>query len=97
VCLRVPRTHLRYLPVTTLAVALCGFVVVRGISLHNLDAVFNREVVGILQLGDVVEVSAALVVAALALIQVITGPPGPERVTVGSTSNSAAASASRTR
>lgn len=74
ISVRVPRKSRRYLPAATTAAALAAFVVVRGISLHQLDATFNRGVAGPVRAGDLAEVFAAALIGALAIIQVVARP-----------------------
>jgi hypothetical protein len=68
------RSYRRYWPVLSAVVALLAFLLVRAISLHALDAAFNRDVVGIMRAGDLVEIAGAIAISAAALLQVILRP-----------------------
>lgn len=72
---RAGRRYRRYLPVATMGAAVLGLVLVRGISLHSLDEAFNREVIGPMRAGDMLEVVGAMAIALGALVQVIVRPP----------------------
>jgi ribose/xylose/arabinose/galactoside ABC-type transport system permease subunit len=72
---RAPKEYGRYWPVISIAVALLGFVIIRGISLHALDAAFNEPVLGVVRAGDLIEIAGAGAISAAALVLVILRPP----------------------